>query len=151
VVVERAGAEERLSSSASSADQIVPAAASVAISRTMPLTSSHRPSSRARTTIAPNGWRIRITPAIALTMPTIATRPRSTGASTNEMTISRMPSTSRKTPVITASVARLIDGLASTITPTTTPSSPTRTKIHHALAAARRSIPMLALIPILAP
>ena len=94
------------------------------------MTISQSPIRSATASTPPIGWRIRSTPTIAVMAPNSATMPRLRVLLMNELASSRMPSTSRKMPAITARVSRLSPGLNRMITPATTLSRPTSTSSH---------------------
>src|SRR2546421_10803748 len=78
------------------------------------------------------GWRISSTPTITVSTPHTARTPRSALLRLSAASSSTMPSTSTKTPAITAKVARLSLGLARMRTPAITLRQPTRSTSHHA-------------------
>ena len=87
--------------------------------RTVPIATSQMPINIATTVTPAIGWRIRTIPTIRFSTPSNAAKPRFSVSLLSDANSSTRPSKSTKIPVITASVARLLLGLARTIAPVT--------------------------------
>ena len=100
---------------------------------------SQMPTSSATARTPPSGWRIKRTPAITLITPITASEPRFWVCELSAAISSMIPSARMKIPKITASVDRLLLGLAITIAPATMLTMPTSSASHHPHVTSRTS------------